>query len=247
MNSMNMMGVPLESRGKSGSYIQTVSFSPVGPPEFIGAQPRQELIREVVDYDQVVRDYKNSSKEERKAISTLLRSAGYRVPVTSKYNLLVRDELINAYSDFTNEVESINQSTPEFLRQSEYNLTKFLKDKQVRGDSTGGPQTTRYRQDPTDEALARGINQVYEDLIGRGASKEEREKYAKRIRQELSKVENMASSTVTDLGGGVQQRTDRGGFDTEAFLYEQLGGSDEAKTRQVFNFYDAFKRTIGVQ
>jgi hypothetical protein len=241
------LNIPDYQKVKTGSYIQTASFGQVAPPEFAGGRPKEDVVMDIVDYDEIIREYKNSSKEIRKATSQLLRDANYRVPVTSKYNILVRDALIQAYEDFTNEVNSLNETNPEFIRQSEYNLTKYLKDRRTRGEGSGGTQTTRYRQDPTDEALARGINQVYEDLLGRGASKEEREKYAKRIRKELSKVENMASSTVVNLGGGVQQRTDRGGFDTDAFLYEQLGENDEAKTRQIFNFYDAFKRTIGVQ
>jgi hypothetical protein len=234
--------------GQRGSFIKTASFAPSAPPQMAGGQPvPAEATVEQIDSAEIARSYKNSPAEVRKATSRLLRDAGWRVPVTSKYNILVRDALIEAYTEFDLEVRNLSATDPYAFKDREYNLTKYLKDRPVRGESDGGPQTIRYQQDPTDEALARGINQVYEDLIGRGASKEEREKYAKKIRKELAKVENMATTTITDLGGGVQQRTDRGGFDTEAFLYQQLGGNDEVKTRQIFNFYDAFKRAIGVQ
>jgi len=244
----NMVNEVDFEQGQKGSFISTAIYSPSAPPQFAGGQPVAAEARvEVIDRNQVTRDYRNSPPEIRKATSQLLRDAGWRVPVTSKYSAVVRDALLEAYQSFDNEVRKLSANDPDFFRQGEYNLTKYLKDVSLKGEGGGGPQTVRYRQDPTDEALARGINQVYQDLLGRGASQEEREKYAKSIRKELAKVENMATSTTVDLGGGVQQRTDRGGFDADAFLYQQLGGNDEVKTRQIFNFYDAFKRTIGVQ
>jgi hypothetical protein len=237
------------TQGQKGSFISTAIYSPSAPPQFAGGLPLPAVAAtKDIDRNQVTRDYKNSAPEIRKATSQLLRDAGWRVPVTSKYSAVVRDALLEAYQDFDTEVRKLSENDPDFFRQGEYNLTKYLRDVSLKGEGAGGgPQTVRYRQDPTDEALARGINEVYQDLLGRGASEQEREKYAKKIRKELSKVENMATSTTVDIGGGVQQRTDRGGFDANAFLYQQLGGNDEVKTRQIFNFYDAFKRAIGVQ
>lgn len=238
-------GVDFSGGGGGRGVITTSSFAPIAPPQFAGGRPEEGLVRKVLSEDEIVRDYRSLSPEVRKATSQLLRNAGWRVPVTSKYNVVVRDALLEAYSEFSAEVERITATDPEFFRQGEYNLSKYLKDRTLRGEGTGGPKTTIFRQDPTDEALARGINEVYQDLLGRGASEEEREKYTKRLRKELAKVENMAQ-TVTSTAGGTTTVTQRPGMDASAFLYEQLGGTDEVKTRQIFNFYDAFKRAIGV-
>jgi hypothetical protein len=239
----------------STPVITTARFSQSGPPTVIGGrtadQPLAPISAEAevqtVGSDEIARDYRAMAPEERKATAQLLKNAGWRVPVTGKYNTRVRDALLQAYDGFTAEVQKLSATDPYFFQNNEYDIKKYLRDTRIRGEGAGGPQVYRTQYDPTDEVLARGINEVYEDLIGRGASKEEIQKYSKKIRKQLSKVENMAQTTVTDMGGGVQQRTERPGFDANAFLYEQLGGTDEAKTRQIFSFYDAFKRTIGVQ
>jgi hypothetical protein len=238
--------VDFNRSGTGKGAITTSSFGFIAPPQFAGGLPEEGLVRKVLSEDEITRDYRNLSPEVRKATSQLLRNAGWRVPVTSKYNVVVRDALLEAYNEFSLEVEDISKTDPEFFRQGEYNLSKYLKDRTLRGEGTGGPRTTIYRQDPTDEALARGINEVYQELLGRGASQEEREKYTKKLRKELSKVENMAQ-TVTSTAGGTTTVTQRPGMDASAFLYQQLGGNDEVKTRQIFNFYDAFKRAIGVE
>lgn len=235
------------NRAKNQGIITSATFVGSLPPQFAGAKPIAEGVEvQVVQTDQIARDYKSMPNQQRLALAQLLKDAGFRVPVTGKYSVVVRDALLSAYGEFDQEVRSLGETDPNFFRAGDYDLTKYLRDRSLRGEGTGGPQVIRYKQDPTDEALERSIDEVYKDLLGRGASRDEARRYAKKIRNELNKVENMSQSTIVDVGGGVQQRTDRPGFDTQAFLYEQLGGTDEAKTRRVFSFYDTFKQALGV-
>jgi hypothetical protein len=234
------------NRPANQGVITSATFVGSRPPQFAGGMPDPESIAvQVVQPDQIARDYRNMPEEQRRATAQLLRDAGFRVPLTGKYNVAVRDALIQAYDEFDLEVRDLGQSDPDFFRSGDYDLTKYLRDRSIRGEGAGGTQTTRYRVDPTDEALERSIDEVYKDLLGRGASRDEARRYAKKIRQELNKVENM-SQTVTSTAGGVTTVTQRPGMDTQAFLYEQLGGTDEAKTRRIFSFYDTFKQALGV-
>ena len=232
-------------RPANQGIITSATFIGSRPPQFAGGLPEPEDVEfKVVQVDQIAREYRNMAEEQRRAAAQLLKDAGFAVPVTGKYNIRVRDALIQAYDEFDLEVRDLSSTDPDFFRAGDYDLTKYLRDRAVRGEG-GGTQTTRYRLDPTDEALERSIDEVYKDLLGRGASRDEARRYAKKIRQELNKVENMGQ-TVTSTAGGVTTVTQRPGFDTDAFLYEQLGGTDEAKTRRIFSFYDTFKQALGV-
>ena len=232
-------------RPANQGIITSATFVGSRPPQFAGALPEAESVSvSIVSPDQIARDYRDMSEAERKSIAQLLRDAEFRVPVTGKYNIKVRDALVQAYDEFDYEVRTVGQTDPEFFRDNDYDIKSYLRDRSARGGA-GGAQTTRYRLDPTDEALERSIDEVYRELLGRGASRDEARRYAKKIRQELNKVENMGQ-TVTSTAGGVTTVTQRPGMDTNAFLYEQLGGTDEAKTRRIFSFYDVFKEALGV-
>lgn len=231
-------------RPANQGIITSATFVGSKPPQFAGGLPVSESVDVIiVSPDQIARDYRDMSEAERKSIAQLLRDAEFRVPVTGKYNIKVRDALVQAYDEFDYEVRTVGQTDPEFFQNNDYDIKSYLRDRSARGGA--GTQTTRYRLDPTDEALERSIDEVYRELLGRGASRDEARRYAKKIRQELNKVENMGQ-TVTSTAGGVTTVTQRPGMDTNAFLYEQLGGTDEAKTRRIFSFYDVFKQALGV-
>lgn len=232
-------------RPANQGIIKSATFVGSAPPQFAGGMPIPEDVDlTIVSPDAIAREYRDMSESKRRSTAQLLRDAGFRIPLTGKYNIKVRDALVQAYDEFDFEVRSIGQTDPDFFRNNDYDIKSYLRDRSVRGGA-GGTQTTRYRLDPTDEALERGIDDVYRDLLGRGASRDEARRYAKKIRQELNKVENMGQ-TVTSTAGGVTTVTQRPGMDTNAFLYEQLGGTDEAKTRRIFSFYDVFKQALGV-
>ena len=242
----NLVGADFGRRPANQGVITSATFVGSEPPQFAGGQPIPEGVDvRVVQPDEIAREYRNMAEEQRRATAQLLRNAGFRIPLTGKYNIKVRDALIQAYDEFDVEVRRLGAEDPSFFRNNTYDIKSYLRDRSLQGEGAGGTQTTRYRVDPTDEALERSIDEVYKDLLGRGASRDEARRYAKKIRQELNKVENM-SQTVTSTAGGVTTVTQRPGMDTQAFLYEQLGGTDEAKTRRIFSFYDTFKQALGV-
>lgn len=191
--------------------------------------------------------YRKMSPAMRQALSQQLKDAGYGNPVTSKFNIKVREAFLNANRDLSDEISTRFQTDPSFFDNNKYDLTSFLKEmSNTGGGGDKGPTTVRYRQEMRPEAIKATINEVYRDVLGRGASEEEVAKYTARIEKQIGKTKNMAQTTYTDLGGGVQERTERPGFNPQLFLYEQLAGSDEAKQRSIFSFYDAFKRALGV-
>jgi len=53
-------------------------------------------------------------------------------------------------------------------------------------------------------------------------------------------------TTTTYSGGKTNVVTQTGGPDVEEFLFQRIAGTDEAKSRKVFGFYDIFKQALGV-
>jgi hypothetical protein len=51
---------------------------------------------------------------------------------------------------------------------------------------------------------------------------------------------------TTYSGGSTNAITQTGGPDVEEFLFQKIAGTDEAKSRKVFGFYDIFKQALGV-
>lgn len=190
--------------------------------------------------------YRRMSPSLRQALSQQLKDAGYGNPVTSKFNIKVREAFLDANRDLSDEITVRLQTDPAYFDNNKYDLTAFLKEMSNAGGGDGGPTTVRYRQEMRPEAIKATINEVFTDVLGRGATEEEIAKYTVRIQKQMGKAKNMAQTTYADVGGGVQQRTERPGFNPQLFLYEQLSGNNEAKQRSIFNFYDAFKRTLGV-
>ena len=86
------------------------------------------------------------------------------------------------------------------------------------------------------------IDEIYKDLLGRGATKTEKEKY----RAMIVKREKEKPTVTTYSGGAVNQVTQTGGPSTQEFLYKQIAGTDEAKQQKIFGFYETFKKALGV-
>lgn len=194
----------------------------------------------------LAQSYRRMSPAMRQALAQQLKDAGYGNPVTSKFNIRVREAFLDASRDLNDEIQYRFQADPEFFNNNKYDLTTFLREQSNAGGGDGGPTTVRYRQELRPEAIEATINEVFADVLGRGASAEELAKYSRRIQKKLGRTQNMASTTYQDVGGGVQERIDRPGFSPETYLYEELGATDEARQQKVFNFYDAFKKALGM-
>lgn len=167
-----------------------------------------------------------------------LKNAGYNVPLTGKYNDVLAGQMSNAIAAAKLQAQQLGQ-----VFNDSY-LTGYLQQQQIANTAMGGPIGSQPFQrkvisSPTEAAGI--INAVYTDLLGRQASKKELDKYTKAIQaaQEANPVK------YTDTAGAGY--TARGGVDPQQFLIQQIAGTDEAKARQVSNFYDVFKNAIGVR
>ncbi len=110
------------------------------------------------------------------------------------------------------------------------------------GAGDGGPSTTVQRRISTQLEGRTVINKIFEDLLGRGPTKAEFDKYY----SQMTARQKAKPSVTSDSGGSTNVVTQTGGPDVEEFLFQKIAGTDEAKSRKVFGFYDIFKQALGV-
>jgi hypothetical protein len=113
------------------------------------------------------------------------------------------------------------------------------------GQSTGGndgPTSTVQTRVSTPLEGRTLINKIFEDLLGRGPTKTEFDKYYSQV----TKRQKAMPTTTTYSGGKRNVVTQSGGPDVEEFLFQKIAGTDEAKSKKVFGFYDIFKQALGV-
>jgi hypothetical protein len=181
-----------------------------------------------------------TSEEERKILAQRLKNAGYKVSVSGKYS----SKLLEAYSNASMATTLQNRNLPN----NQFTVGQYLDQEAAAriadGSGDGGPSI---RKDIriSDASTARTlINAVLQDALGRGATKEELQKYT----SALQKAQK-ASPTVTtySTAGDVTSATTTGGINEQQFLIQQIAGTDEAKANKVFGYYDAFKNALGVR
>jgi hypothetical protein len=185
----------------------------------------------------------------RKALAQQLKSAGYKVPVTGKYNTNVREAFLDASRNLSSEISTLQANDPQRLATAKYDLTSYLKDiaGTRAGMATGDkvPEPYIQKRVSTKTEIRKVANEVARDLIGRGLSEEQFEKYYKAA-IEREKAMPVKTTYKKAKGGGVEATT-TGGADTGEFLFQQIAKTDEAKQNKIFGLYDAFKSAIGVQ
>lgn len=121
--------------------------------------------------------------------------------------------------------------------------TEFLVESISTGAGAGGgPSTTIQRKISTKLEAQTLIDEIYKDVLGRAPTQAEFDKYFKK----LTKRQKEKPIVTKYSGGSTNTVTQTGGPDVEQYLYNQISGTDEAKARQVFSFYDAFKKALGV-
>jgi hypothetical protein len=112
------------------------------------------------------------------------------------------------------------------------------------GESTerGGPTATIQTRVSTPLEGRTLINKIFEDLLGRGPTKAEFDKYYAQV----TKRQKAMPTKTTYSGGKTNIVTQSGGPNVEEFLFQKIAGTDEAKSKKVFGFYDIFKQALGV-
>jgi len=136
---------------------------------------------------------------------------------------------VNAYK-----IEGIK----EFVTMDEFLAAK-------KGVSKGGTKTRTNVTEFSETDLTKIINAVYQDSMGRDANSKELSKLIPVVNQKLKKNPDLISTT-TDAEGNVVATKTKTGLNVEQFLIEEVSGKDEAKARQVLDYYNVFKQTLGV-
>ena len=188
---------------------------------------------------QLIQQYRKMTPALRKALAQQLKDAGFRVPVTGRYDTTVRSAFLSASEALSTEIANLSQNDPQRLAEVGYDLTTFLKDQAQSLGGDGAPKRAEY---PT--VLSRGdvaelLNSVKQDLTGYGATEDEVEFYYEKLRKKSLKQ----PTVVTRTEGG--QTTERG-FNPQQFLIEKIAGTDAAKERKVLDAYDAFAQVMGI-
>jgi hypothetical protein len=197
----------------------------------------------------LIENYGAMTEILRKSLAQQLKSAGYKVPITGKYNTTVREAFLDASRNFSSEISMLQANDPQRLNTQKFDLTSYLKDiaGTRAGMETGSKTPDPYIQErqSTKASIRKGATAAAEVLLGRGLSEEQfNEIYKKAIKRE--KDMPVVTKYAKAKGGGIKATT-TGGADTEEFLYQELAKTDEAKQNKIFSLYDAFKSTIQVK
>jgi hypothetical protein len=176
----------------------------------------------------------NAGPEAIKILSTRLAKTPYYrgKPVTK-----LTANLIKAISDMENARVMLKDYRGDIPR-SQFIVESI-------GESTGtgdGPTATVQTRVSTPLEGRTLINKIFEDLLGRGPTKAEFDKYYAQV---TKRQKDMPTKT-TYSGGKTNVVTQSGGPDVEEFLFQKIAGTDEAKSKKVFGFYDIFKQALGV-
>jgi hypothetical protein len=176
----------------------------------------------------------NSGPEGIKILSTRLAQTPYYrgKPVTK-----LTPKLIKALSDMEEARIMLRDYRGDISR------SEFIVESISEGTGTAkGPTSTVQTRVSTPLEGRTLINKIFEDLLGRGPTKAEFDKYYSQV----TKRQKAMPTTTTYSGGKTNVVTQTGGPDVEEFLFQRIAGTDEAKSRKVFGFYDIFKQALGV-
>lgn len=186
----------------------------------------------------LIKQYGLMKPEFRKALAQKLKNAGYKVPVTGKYNALVRDTFLDATEGLSQEITNLQQNDPERLMRVGYDLDTYLSDLAATGRA-GEPSRMEYPSVLNKGDVAELLNTVKQDLTGYGATDDEVNFYYEKLRSKALKKPTVVTATEG------RQVTERG-FNPRQFLVEKISSTDAAKERKVLDAYDAFAEVFGI-
>jgi hypothetical protein len=197
----------------------------------------------------LVANYGKMSESMRRALAQQLKSAGFKVPVTGKYSIKVRDAFLSASQALSDEVRGLSRQDPTRLASTKYDLSTFLKDlattERVGTGADNTPTTVQAITEYRPETLKALINKVSFELTGEAASEQFIAKQIKSIEKQLKKPENIQQTTYTPKVGGVQKQITQEGFSPERYLIEEISKGDAAKASSIMGYYEAFNKAIG--
>lgn len=192
---------------------------------------------ETVNFTVFLQNVAKASPEQIFSYAKALKAAGYlRGKVTSKYT----PALQNAFGLMEKDRLSLktivgDQDRNSFLISQAQNVST----------ETGAPPKPYIQKQISTQTQARGtINQIFQDVLGRGPTQAEFNKYYEML---VAKQKASPQTTTYAKGtGGATVATTTGGLDSGEYLFQQIAKTDEAKANKVFGFYDIFKKALGV-
>jgi hypothetical protein len=165
----------------------------------------------------LIQNYNEMSEALRKGLAQKLKSAGYKVPVTGKYNTAVREAFLEVSRDLSDEIANLQRNDPARLKSTKYDFDTFINDKIGERQASFAEQykpTKTINVSPSTVA-ANKINDVFRRLLDRDATPAE----IAQLTISLNKAEekNPDVSTPKLVGGSVVY-TNTGGLDRDTFL-----------------------------
>lgn len=221
-----------ESVGNAYLYVTTTKGGTGEKAFFFGTS---DVIRDRYQ-KQLIKQY--GSKQ---AVIDKLYKAGYLKTNKEVPTSVYLSALDSAAGEYT--VAQVNAYKQEGLKEFA-TMNEFLAARK----NTGGLGGTRTRTNVTeyDETdLTKIINAIYQDSMGRDANSKELNKLIPIVNKQLKKNPDVISTT-TDSKGNVTNTKTKTGINVEQFLIEEISGKDEAKAKQVLDYYNVFKQTLGV-
>jgi len=203
------------------------------------AQPQGAITQETIEFPIFLKNVAQASPEQIFSYAKALKSAKYLSGnPTNKYT----PALQAAFYRMENERVSLKGTVGDIARD------QFLIEQAANAAAAAGEGADRkpYVQIQTStKTQARGtINQIFQDVLGRGPTQAEFDKYYNMLVAQQGK--SPQKTTYTQGAGGATVATTTGGLDSGEYLFQQIAKTDEAKANKVFSFYDTFKRALGV-
>lgn len=210
-------------------YKRTKSFE---APTTAGA-----ITQESIEFPVFLKNVAQASPEQIFSYAKALKAAGYlRGKVTNKYT----PALQNAFALLEKDRIAIKAVMGDIERNS------FLLSQVENAGAAGAeiPKPYIQKQISTQNQARGTINQIFQDVLGRGPTQAEFDKYYNML---VAKQKKSAQTTTYAKGaGGATVATTTGGLDSGEYLFQQIAKTDEAKANKVFGFYDVFKKALGV-
>jgi hypothetical protein len=208
-NSTSSSGLITSSTPVTTGYP---TYTPGAPTESVSfAQPTTATESELI------KNYNEMSDALRKSLAQKLKSAGYKVPVTGKYNTAVRESFLEASRGLSDEIANLQINDPARLKNTKYDFDTFINDKigeRQAGFADQYKPTRTINVSPATVAEGK-INDTFRKFLGRDATPNE----IINLTDLLNKAEqkNPDISTPKLIGGSVVY-TNTGGLDRDTFL-----------------------------
>jgi len=146
------------------------TYTPSAPTESVSfAQPTTATESELI------KNYNEMSDALRKSLAQKLKSAGYKVPVTGKYNTAVRESFLEASRGLSDEIANLQINDPARLRNTKYDFDTFINDKigeRQAGFADQYKPTKTINVSPATVAEGK-INDTFRKFLGRDATPNE--------------------------------------------------------------------------